>query len=248
MEQVRRPEGQDGFTLALGSIRAGKNWMLVLIVLSLLVQLAGFIAVRFGGVIDVPSAAAQLRGRQPLSEAVVAPATRPADAPAATRPAVEIAPGAEEASDWWYLVLLWALPGTRFLAMAMAILLTLTLLMATDVALVGRYGGVAGFVGAFFWSLLLLVVLIPWQLILTGSEYVCGACSGLSGLILHTDALPDDPSGNWFEVVYYYARFNGLPVLALALLLIVQLKFGRGLERFRLSSQGGEAGQAGAKI
>ncbi len=221
MEPVRSPLENEEYHAALFTVRRAKNYLWWLIVLSLVVQAAAFVSVRYVGVIDdAPqlSGVAQARNEQAT--------TAPADASDAKT----------DDNAWtWYEVLRWALPMTKFIAMAAGMLLVLTMLTAVQLSLVGRTGGTAGFIGGFFWSLLLLVFLIPWQQV-TGSTLACGALYNLDDLIDWTSRMVWDAKNvTILTKVLYYDRFIGYPVFVLLLSIVVQMKFIRGWRRASLS-------------
>lgn len=205
MEQIEGPVGNDEYRRALATVRFAKNVFLWLIFLALVIQFSGFVLVRFAGAIEV-----------------AVPATQPATAPAA---------GA--ADNAWETVYEWVLPATKFIALAAGMLLVLTLLLAVKLALVGRTGGVSGFLSAFFWSLLLWVFLIPWQQALAGSTFACGALYNLNDLLAETARIKAEDAGFLRQVVYYL-RFMAYPVFVFLLWLLVHAKFTRGYRRVTL--------------
>ena len=187
---------------------------------------------------------AEVETPAPAPPAAIAPATAPATATAPAEMKREppgsasTQPGRFEGprrkvDDILSAVLLWAMPATNLTALIAGILLALTLLMATNLALLGRTGGVSNFISAFFWSLLAWVVLLLSMLI-TGCFYYLGDLIQATAQVTwavhdtgRTVALLDE--------ILYYLRFLGLPALALAVLLVVQSKFARGYHRTRAS-------------
>ena len=228
MEQVIGPQGGDEYARAFASVRAAKNWFWWLILIALLVQAAAFVLVRFTGVIDLDKLA---QAKEPPAKAAAAepapkaPTTAPADAES------------DDGADAWSLLLGWALPVSKFVALASAILLSLALLMAANVSLVGRSPGVAGYIGAFFWSLLLCLFLVPWQQALPGSSALCGATYNFGELSSQT-RLVTGTSAAWGKHLYYYSRFVAYPVFVVLLWLMVQVKFGQGYRRMTLGVEG----------
>ncbi len=199
MQRLNNTVADDELGQALATIRCAKNLFWWLIVLAILVQLTAFVMVHFVGFLDAPAAASQ-----PTSQ-----------------------PVANQTAKTFEIVLGWALPAGRFIALVLCLLLVLTLLLAVKLALHGQTGGVAGFLSAFFWSLVLLMVLIPWQQVLPGSTFVSGATHNLGELLgARAEAAAADAS--LATVVLYYAKFLAFPALALALLVIVCRKFSRG--------------------
>jgi hypothetical protein len=107
----------------------------------------------------------------------------------------------------------------NYVILAAAILYCLSLLICLKISLTGRLGGMNHITRAFFISLFLLVVLIPWQSVLPGvligsvwlpSELFCG------------DWAKADTSVFW--KVMLYLRFSGLCLVALWLLLWTQIR------------------------
>ena len=228
MEQLVSPQGGDEYSRAFASVRAAKNWFWCLILVALLVQAAAFVLVRFVGVVDLDSLGA---AEEPAAKVASAD-----DAPKA--PTTTSAPAEDESgAQAWAILLNWALPVSKFVALASAIMLSLALLMAANVALVGRSPGVAGFVGAFFWSLLLCLFILPWQQALPESAILCGATYNFGELVSQT-RLVTSGSAAWGKHLHYYSRFIAYPVFVALLWLMVQVKFGQGYRRMTLGVEG----------
>ncbi len=221
MEPVRAPLENEEYHAALFTVRRAKNCLWWTIVLSLVIQMAVFVSVRFIGVIDE---APQLAGIASVN-----------DKQTTTAP-VKVLDEETAGPAWmWYEVLKWALPVTKFAALVSGALLVLTMLTAVQLSLVGRTGGVAGFIGGFFWSLLLLVFLIPWQQII-GSSLTCGALYNFNDLIDWTRRMVwNAKDATTVSKILYYDRFIGYPVFVALLSLVVQMKFIRGWRRASLS-------------
>ncbi len=214
------------FCDALRCLGRVKTLLALLILLCLLVQITGFILVNFAGVIDKSSK---------LPSAM---ASRQNDAG-------ENAADTLAAADVWYDIVTWSLAVTKFVALVLAGLLMLTVMFSVKVSLVGRVGATAGFLGAFFWSLILLAILVPWQQIL-GSGLASGATFNLAQLIrlgkqIHVSWGFDEATANVLEHGIYYARFLAFPCLTLLVLLLVCLKFSRGYRPLVLASFQGAA-------
>ena len=228
MEQFLSPQGGDEYSRAFASVRAAKNWFWWLILIALLVQAVAFVLVRFAGVVDLDKLAeakgpaAKVAAAEP---APTTPATTPADAESS------------DGADGWGFLLNWALPVSKFVAMGSAILLSLALLLAANVSLVGRLPGVAGYVSAFFWSLLLCLFLLPWQQALPESSILCGATYNFGELSSQT-RLVTSGSAAWGKHLHYYSRFVAYPVFVVLLWLMVQVKFGQGYRRMTLGVEG----------
>ncbi|MHC5119496.1 MAG: hypothetical protein ACYSOH_05695 [Planctomycetota bacterium] len=107
----------------------------------------------------------------------------------------------------------------NFIVLAAAILYSLSLLICLKISLTGRLGGMNHITRAFFISLFLLVVLVPWQRVMPGvlvgsvwlpGELLCGGCA------------KTDTSVFW--KVMLYLRFCGLCFVALWFLLWAQIR------------------------
>jgi hypothetical protein len=196
-----------------------------------------------------PQGAATLAGHEP--EATTAPAiatTGPATTPAAstTQPAAGTAsseparkPFLSLGPTQWGTILCWGMSASKFVAMVFGLMLVFTLMLTMDLSLLGRLGGVAGFVGAFFWSLLLLAMLIPWhEAIRMG--LACGATHSLAELQADIQNLQSVGAKTFsWALAGFYARFLAYPAIALAILLIVQAKFAKGYRLMTTSTTTG---------
>ncbi len=136
------------------------------------------------------------------------------------------------------LVLKYGLPASRFAALVLGLMLVLMVMFAVKLSLVERVGGVAGFMSAFNWSLILLMMLIPWRPILD-SSLSCGALFTFSELMQADAALGQTPV--MLDQIFFYARFLGYPGLALLVCLIVQAKFSRGYAVAKFKANEAEA-------
>ncbi len=99
-----------------------------------------------------------------------------------------------------------------------ATLYCLTLLFGLKVSMHGRLGGINHISRAFFLSLIMLVLLLPWQRIFGGV---------VAGAIYTPDELVECYSGKTddiLDIVLYYLRFSGYNVLILLLLVLSQLR------------------------
>ena len=133
--------------------------------------------------------------------------------------------------------LMWILEGSKFLGVALGLLLVLNCLFAVLLSLVGQVGAPGGFIGAFHWALILLALLIPWQTVLAPT-FACGATFDLPELAM---AYSDVKAGgvdwgeDFFDLAVYYGRFLAYPVLALLVLLVSARKFHAGFRPLRTS-------------
>ncbi|MDP6633350.1 MAG: hypothetical protein QGG42_00445 [Phycisphaerae bacterium] len=222
-QTTRRPE----YAIAFRSIRAAKNVIATLLILCILAQIGGTIAVHFARVLDDPTVAG----------ATTQPDTGPAVTAAATKATSKPAESEDDLASIIRLALTYGLPGTRFAALALCLVLVIMMMFAVKLSLVERTGGMAGFISAFNWSLPLLLMLIPWKPILS-SSLSCGALFNFGELTSADAALGQTP--DQIAQAFFYARFLAYPCLALFTCLIVQAKFARGYSAadFRLDASG----------
>jgi hypothetical protein len=141
---------------------------------------------------------------------------------------------------------------TDYGGVVLPIVLSIVLLLIITIMLVGRLVGVSHVTSAFCWSVLLMVLLFPWQALLN-SQFITGAPSmtATPGMTAppyeSTDIRIPGVLYTWPELSHDYkfenaplgvailkwARFVGFPVLALIILLLIQGRSSRGL-RFAL--------------
>lgn len=105
----------------------------------------------------------------------------------------------------------------NFGALTAALMYCLCLLMNLKISLTGRLGGINHICRAFFWSLFLLALMVPWQTFLQGvmvgiiylPEELFGGCW-----------VKENPTAFWKTL--YYLRFCGLWLVGLWLLVAAQ--------------------------
>jgi len=203
---------------AVRSIRWAKNILWVLAVLCIVLQLAVFILV---GVVG-------------MTDAVHTPKEASTQGTYAQDAVTTVAEARFFENDVFRIVL----SGTRFLVMVFVALLAMTLVLGVMVSLVGRLGGVAALLSAFFWTLLLLALLTPWQQIMQ-EFFSPGFLFGLDELVRWTgqvrSAWGAQDVGLW-NIAVYYVRFAALPLITLAILALIQIKCVRGFRRMALQS------------
>jgi len=102
-----------------------------------------------------------------------------------------------------------------------AILYCLTILLSLKISIVGRLGGMNHISRAFFLSLVMLILLLPWQKIF--GSMVLGAIYTPCELAKWSS----DETGSIFDIILYYLRFSGYWLLILLLLIFSQLRSGR---------------------
>jgi hypothetical protein len=195
------------FLAGLSSLRRAKNLFCLLLVLAVLTQIAAFVMVNWINVIDA-APKVELLG-QPEGQ--------------------EVSEGLGEPGSW-YRVLDWVLPFTRVVAVVCGVLVVITMMFAASLSMISGQGGIKCFFSAFFWSLLLLAAVLPWQMVMNGS-LIAGAMYNLGELIRWSkfSIEPWAPQGtSTLQQIPYYARFMAYPILVLMIWIVVQVKFGRG--------------------
>jgi len=154
--------------------------------------------------------------------AATEPATEPADKAATTQPSQKTRQPRQPMNCT--KILQWVLPTTKFIGFVASILLAVSVLLGVNVAIIGQRQGVDKLVSAFFWSLLLVAMLTPWQQIMPGS-FASGALYNLGDLRKYYFTGKET-----FDQVMLYGRLAVYPGAALLVTLIVLAKFccGRG--------------------
>jgi hypothetical protein len=239
MQQIQYDVRPGEFADAMRSTRSARMIFWLVVGAALVFQLVAFVLVDFGGVLDSEEAASIVpSAREPAATKTPAPSAKPApakgNAPAAKdkAPAPATAPAARtpplSKPQKWQLVLHWSLPGAKFVAMVSAMLLVITLVFAVGLSLIGKLGGMAGLISAFFWSLILCAMVMPWQQVLIKSDLACGALYNLGELVTARARLA---AAAWQRPLLYYARFVAYPAAALLVWLVVHIKFVRACMR-----------------
>ncbi len=109
-----------------------------------------------------------------------------------------------------------------FVARLMTILLIVTYLMGTNISLSGRLGGAQHSIVAFFWAVLLMLFLIPWNTWVGGGEFPI-VFYDVDRLLAEDRNLP----GPWDVVVAYYSKFLVVPILGLLAAVVADNRFGK---------------------
>lgn len=99
-----------------------------------------------------------------------------------------------------------------------ATLYCLTLLFGLKVSMHGRLGGINHISRAFFLSLILLVLLLPWQMVF--GSFVAGAIFSPEELVQWCSKETE----NVLDLILYYLRFCGFGVLIFLLLILAQIR------------------------
>jgi hypothetical protein len=224
---------------AIGVFKGWKNFFFVIVILCLLLLQLCFLPVDRGyvkivdqadsnesvvaGEVTKPDETAQ-DVREPAKEVAV----EPKSAPSRTEPTIKAAALEPElVSEWAPAKLLsnitfGQLTGLIRLVNAVLILAAtlycLTLFFSLKLSMQGRLGGINHISRAFFLSLLMLVLLLPWQKIF--GLVVTGAIYTPDELVKWYSA----QSNNTFGIALYYLRFSGYWLLIFLLLVFSQIR------------------------
>ncbi len=219
--QSKATGSQDHFD-ALRSIGAARAMFLLLVVLALLVHIGLYCAVKFGRVTTVAPVEQQPTTTQPITAAQTVATT--------TAPAKQ----AERSAAAWRRAIQILIPLSRFVGMVAAVLLGASYFLAVNVCLVGRLGGAGGVTAAFFWSVLLVVLLFPWQHLLAGPGVnVPGAFFSYAEI----ESVPDLVLEGALGQTAHYARYLGYPILAILIALVASMRFCRAYRIARQSAK-----------
>jgi hypothetical protein len=112
-----------------------------------------------------------------------------------------------------------ALKTCNFILVLAATMYCLMLLMSLKISLTGRLGGISHICRAFFLSMFVLVILLPWQVLLPG--VVAGAIYTPHELLCQWHAKAQIST---FWLTLCYIRFAGLWLLVWILLIAAQLR------------------------
>jgi hypothetical protein len=215
---------------AIGVFRGWKNFFCIIVILCLVLLQISFWVVKLGYIRgEYPSGKVKsslTEGEEP--EVQSTPVPEAADANDVSNAAAESPLGRDAESMTEK-----SLFGVTFAHLAIgirvvnaililaAILYCLTVLMALKVSLVGRLGGINHISRAFFLSLIMMLLLLPWQRIfcniLVGAVYTPSEV--MKWISAGTDSI--------FDIILFYLRFTGFWLLILILLICSQLRSGR---------------------
>jgi magnesium-transporting ATPase (P-type) len=216
---------------ALMTARKAKTLLFALLAFLMLAQLAVFFLAKY----DV------LKLGEPTQVTLAAGATtQPADA-AATQPAA--VPTVTKSFDAGQIIR-YVTPLVNFAVVAFSVLLVVTVLLLVVIMLVGRLVGVSHVTSAFIWGVLLVILVVPWQtFFIPNDEYAVTGTAGVAEQpafkwpgaqytwpeLKRDYKFPTDRE-NLMPAIWMWGRYAGLPALALLVLLLVQIKSGRGLK------------------
>jgi hypothetical protein len=199
------------FAAALRTIRAARGVFLLLLILSLLIHVAAFAAVRWGHVLSTV---------QTVEKEIQSPE------PAVLVGSPDVAETVGEGGFWAETMEI-MLPLTEFVGQVSCALLAFCFLASGNIFLAGRLGGVRGSLSAFFWMLVLLALLFPWERWLGGSQV-----PGVFLTFEELDSLSLDFKDTLHNVLFH-VRYVGYPLLALLIALVGDGRYARGYRLVR---------------
>ncbi len=115
----------------------------------------------------------------------------------------------------------WTIRFVDAIFILVAALYCLTMLFSLKVSMLGRLGGINHITKAFFLSLIMFVLVLPWQKVF--DSVIMGAVFTPSELVKWHAAR----TGEMLDMVLYYMRFCGYMVLVFLLLLLAQIRSGK---------------------
>ncbi len=221
---------------AVGVFKGWKNFFFVIVFLSLLLLQASFLLVDTGCIkIDDEAGGSEpavTSGVTGLDEAVVPEeVAEPNEAAEPNEPDEELSKAAEHklqrAITWppveflsglTFERLSWVIRVVNAVLILTASLYCLSMLFSLKVSMLGRLGGINHISRAFFLSLLMFILLLPWQRVFGGM--VPGAIFTPEELVEWSSA----EAGDIFDIVIYYLRFSGYWLLVFLLLILSQIR------------------------
>ncbi len=117
--------------------------------------------------------------------------------------------------------IIWLVRFFNFVLILAAILYCLAMLFSLKISLIGRLGGINHICRAFFLSLVLVVLLLPWQIAF--GKVVFGAIYTPDELLTRCAVA----SSGIFSTILHYLRFTGYWLLVLLLLILSFLRSSR---------------------
>jgi hypothetical protein len=194
------------YSEALLTARRAKSLLALLLAVMLIGQIATFLLLRYD-IVRLPG------GSETVGQVLNASTTQP-----------------ESVSNTRLVDLFRYLSGVIILGgIGLSIILGFVLCLIGHVMLVGRLIGVGRVVSALIWTLVLLVLIFPWQTFLQTDFRMAGALWTWDEMVSRVKFSSEMTSDNWPVVVLSWFRFVGAPAVALILVLIIQLKSNRGL-------------------
>ena len=202
---------------AVDVFRGWKNFLFVIVLVSLLHLQAAFWLMDLGYVkIDETGTESAMVQKAQTEMASAQPTAEP------NKPVVISESAAKTGFHIGFKQLTWLIRFFNFILIPAAVLYCLTLLFGLKVSLVGRLGGVSHVTRAFFLSLLMLILMLPWQKMFWG--VVVGMMYSPDDLL---NSVTITPANDTLASVLYYTRFTVYWAIVVLLLIFAQIKSGK---------------------
>ena len=198
---------------ALLTSRRAKNFLVLIVLLMLLLQMAVFFIVKYTG--------------------IVYPMT-PTGSVAATVPTTMTT---ADSTSFWRDVTRYAIGFSDFIGVAGTILIAAVLYLIVQIMVVGRLIGVSRVISALILTFVVLLLLFPWQAFLRDAAFTSrewmfpGVLYTWDELIHRATIGTRDQNQDLKILILHWARFVAWPLIAVILLLSIQIKSNRGLRQ-----------------
>ncbi|MCC6239094.1 MAG: hypothetical protein IT448_02170 [Phycisphaerales bacterium] len=231
---------------ALLIARRAKGWLVFLLLAILLIQLAVFFVMAYGAAEISGKASAAAPEAAPTTQAVVDAETPAEAATQAAAPAIAaeaktanipaasaITPAPRTRISYLFE---YVITGTTFIGLGASIVLAIVLLLMVLIMQIGRLIGVSRLTSAFVWSIVLIVLLLPWQTLLTFEGVKPERDFRIPGVLMTWPELATHgrdvttASINLPTKILRWSRFAAFPIVTLLVLVTVNTKSSRGLK------------------
>jgi len=195
---------------AASVLKRWKTLFLLVVAICLLLQQASFYLVDQGYIKINGQVNGQVNGNEPAA----------ADQAEEANPVLQFVARwlpADSISKITFGRLAWTINLANTVLILAAVLYCLTLLLSLNLSMYGRLGGIKHIARAFILSLLMLVLLLPWQKILGG--VVTGAVFTPQEMVKWYSSKTED----MLDIVLYYLRFGGYGLSIFLLLILSDL-------------------------
>ncbi len=210
---------------AVGVFRGWKNALFVVIVLCLLLLQISFWLIDRGLIEPCDKARGDIVTACKEAEEIKESAEKVAEEPnKSAKAAPQKQPQAGFLSGITIKQVCWAVRIANGLLILTAVLYCLCMLFSLKVSLIGRLGGINHISRAFFLSLILVVLLLPWQIVFDG---IIPGVIYTPKELLSSYATSKLPPAEIFSIALYYFRFCGYWVLVVILLIFAQMRSSR---------------------
>lgn len=154
---------------AMGMLATGRAWLVFLISLALLLEIAFFAAAEWADVLQVRTPAAAGTPSQPSAAQVETSNAHPDDQSPASQPALNMFQNFWTPAGW-QRVMQAALPVAGFVGTASTFILVILAIVGIQVNLVGRLPALSSMISALYWSIITTALLFPWGTLITPAQ------------------------------------------------------------------------------